>query len=80
MSLVALDVQIHVPVPRSYISIGKETPETRIVTIGDSKGDDGGKEEEFEMVVLSVGMAPPVDVRKLADKSDMELNAHQLCL
>jgi heterodisulfide reductase subunit A len=69
-----------VPVPGSYVSRGKDIPETRNATIRYSTVDEGGKEEDFEMVVLSVGMAPPADVRKLADKFGRELNAHQLCL
>ncbi len=44
---------------RSYVSIGKEIPETKNVTIRYSTYEDGVKEEEFDLVVLSVGMNPP---------------------
>lgn len=39
---------------RSYVSIGKENPETKNVSIRYSAFDQGVKEEEFDMVVLSV--------------------------
>jgi len=64
---------------RSYVSIGKEIPESKNVTIRYSTFDDGVKEEEFDMVVLSVGLNPPADAKSLADKFGIELNAHGFC-
>jgi heterodisulfide reductase subunit A len=64
---------------RSYVSIGKELPESENVTIKYSTTDDGVKEEEFDMVVLSVGLNPPDDVKELAAKFGIELNAHEFC-
>ncbi len=64
---------------RSYVSIGKEDPETRNVTIRYSTPDDGVKEEEFDMVVLSVGLNPPADVLNLARQFGIELNHHHFC-
>jgi heterodisulfide reductase subunit A len=64
---------------RSYVSLGKETPETKNVTIKYSTTDEGVKEEEFDLVVLSVGLNPPADVKGLADKFGIELNAHGFC-
>jgi heterodisulfide reductase subunit A len=64
---------------RSYVSIGQELPESKNVTIKYSTTDDGVKEEGFDLVVLSVGLNPPEDVEKLADKFGIELNAHQFC-
>ena len=64
---------------RSYVSIGKEIPETKNVTIRYSTPDDGVKEEEFDLVVLSVGLNPPADVKGLADKFGIELNSHGFC-
>jgi len=64
---------------RSYISIGKELPESKNVTIKYSTNDDGVKEEEFDLVVLSVGLNPPDDVEDLADKFGIELNSHGFC-
>jgi heterodisulfide reductase subunit A len=64
---------------RSYSSIVKENPETRNVTIRYSTPDDGVKEEEFDMVVLSIGLNPPADVKDLAKKYGIELDPHDFC-
>ncbi len=64
---------------RSYTSIVKENPETRNVTIRYSTPDDGVKEEEFDMVVLSVGLNPPADVKGMVRKFGIELNPHDFC-
>ena len=64
---------------RSYVSIGKENPETKNVTIRYSTPDEGVKEEEFDMVVLSVGLNPPAEVKGLANKFGIELNSHGFC-
>jgi heterodisulfide reductase subunit A len=64
---------------RSYTSIVKEDPKTKNVTIRYSMPDDGVKEEEFDMVVLSVGLNPPADVKGLVKKFGIELNHHDYC-
>jgi heterodisulfide reductase subunit A len=64
---------------RSYVSIGKEIPESRNVTIRYSTPDEGVREEEFDMVVLSVGLCPPSDFKQLAEKFGIELNSHGFC-
>jgi heterodisulfide reductase subunit A len=64
---------------RSYTSIVRENPETKNVTIRYSTPEDGVKEEEFDMVVLSIGLNPPADVKGLAKKFDIELNDHDYC-
>jgi heterodisulfide reductase subunit A len=64
---------------RSYVSIGKEDPVTKNVSIRYSIPDEGVKEEEFDMVVLSVGLNPPVDAKVLANKLGIELNDHGFC-
>jgi len=64
---------------RSYTSIGKEDPITKNVTVRYSTLEDGVKEEEFDMVVLSVGLVPPANVRKFADAFGIELNSHGFC-
>jgi len=61
---------------RSYTSIVKEDPVTKNVTVRYSTTNDGVKEEEFDMVVLSVGLNPPTDVKALADQFGVELNHH----
>ncbi len=64
---------------RSYVSIGKEIPETRNVTIRYSTPEDGVKEEEFDLVVLGVGLNPPANVKGLAGQFGIELNSHGFC-
>ena len=64
---------------RSYTSIVKEDPVTKNVSIRYSTPDDGVKEEEFDMVVLSVGLNPPVGVKGMAEKFGIELNSHNFC-
>ena len=64
---------------RSYVSIGKEIPESKNVTIRYATADDGVKEEEFDLVVLSIGLNPPAEVEKLADMYGIELNSHGFC-
>ena len=64
---------------RSYTSIVKEDPETKNITVRYSTYEDGVKEEEFDMVVLSVGLNPPADVKSIANKFGIELNPHNFC-
>jgi heterodisulfide reductase subunit A len=64
---------------RSYVTIEKEIPETKNVTIRYSTPDEGVKEEEFDMVVLSVGLCPPRDVQGIANTFGIELESHDFC-
>jgi len=64
---------------RSYVSIGKEISESKNITIKYATPEDGVKEEEFDMVVLSVGLNPPADHEDLADKYGIALNSHGFC-
>jgi heterodisulfide reductase subunit A len=64
---------------RSYTTIVKEDPETKNVTIKYSTPEDGVKEEEFDMVVLSVGLNPPADFKGLVSRFGIELNSHGFC-
>ena len=64
---------------RSYVSIVREIPESKNVVIRYATNDDGVKEEEFDLVVLSVGLNPPVDVEGLAKKFGIELDSHGFC-
>ncbi|MDF9407191.1 CoB--CoM heterodisulfide reductase iron-sulfur subunit A family protein [Pelotomaculum isophthalicicum JI] len=64
---------------RSYVSIGKEIPESKNVTIRYATAEDGVKEEEFDMVVLSVGLNPPADALRMAGAFGIELNGHGFC-
>jgi len=64
---------------RSYTSIVREDPVTKNVTVRYSTPDEGVKEEEFDMVVLSVGLNPPTDVKSIAEKFGIELNHYDFC-
>jgi len=64
---------------RSYVSVSKEDPITKNVSIRYSTFKDGVKEEAFDLVVLSVGLTPPDKVQQLADKFGIELNSHGFC-
>jgi heterodisulfide reductase subunit A len=64
---------------RSYVTVGKEIEESQNVTIKYATLEDGVKEEEFDLVVLSVGLNPPKDVEGLAKTFDIELNEHGFC-
>src|SRR3972149_5435672 len=64
---------------RSYVSIGKEIPGSKNVTIRYATEGEGVKEEEFDLIVLSVGLSPPKDAADLADKFGVELNSHGFC-
>ncbi|MBI4286551.1 MAG: CoB--CoM heterodisulfide reductase iron-sulfur subunit A family protein [Chloroflexi bacterium] len=64
---------------RSYVTAGREIPNTKNVTIKYALDSGEVKEEEFDLVVLSIGMAPPAEVEKLAGKLAIELNSHHFC-
>ncbi|HAR95803.1 MAG TPA: heterodisulfide reductase [Deltaproteobacteria bacterium] len=64
---------------RSYTSIVREDPVTKNVTVRYSTTDEGVKEEEFEMVVLSIGLNPPTDAQEMAKKYGIELESHSFC-
>jgi len=64
---------------RSYTSVVREVPETQNLVVRYSTPDEGVKEEEFDMVVLSVGLNPPADAMALADRFGIELNSHGFC-
>ena len=64
---------------RSYVSLGQEIPETKNVTIRYATPEEGVREEEFDMVVLSVGLNPPAEVDKMAEMYGIELNSHGFC-
>jgi heterodisulfide reductase subunit A len=64
---------------RSYVSIAREIPETKNVAIRYATPQEGVKEEEFDLVVLSVGLNPPADVTAMARKFGIDLSAHHFC-
>ncbi len=64
---------------RSYATVVKEVPETKNVIIRYTTPEEGVKEEEFDMVVLSVGLTPPSDAQRLAHQLGIDLNGHGFC-
>ncbi|GAB6906722.1 hypothetical protein JCM12296A_25580 [Desulfosarcina cetonica] len=64
---------------RSYVSVGREIPETQNVTLRYATTDDGVKEEEFDMVVLAVGLTPPAEFKQMAATFGIDLNHHGFC-
>ena len=65
---------------RSYTSIVSEDPLTKNVTVRYATQDEGVKEEEFDMVILSVGLTPPAEYQDLAEKFDIDLDPYGFCL
>jgi heterodisulfide reductase subunit A len=64
---------------RSYVEVGREIPDTKNVTIRYATNGEGVKEEEFDLVVLGVGLAPPANVNRLSEQFGIELNVHGFC-
>ncbi len=61
---------------RSFVSVGKEDPATKNVTIRYATFDKGVKEEEFDLVVLSIAMNPPANVEELSRAFGVDLESH----
>jgi len=64
---------------RSYTSIVREDPITKNVTVRYSTLEEGVKEEEFDMVVLSIGLNPPADAKEIAQKFGIQLDTNDFC-
>ncbi len=64
---------------RSYTSIVREDPVTKNVTVRYFDPREGVREEEFDMVVLSVGLEPPVDIKAISDTFKIDLESHNFC-
>ena len=60
---------------RSYVDVGREIPETKNVTIRYATDSEGVKEEEFDLVVLGVGLGPPAGAVHLAEQFGIEPGA-----
>ena len=64
---------------RSYVDIGREMPDTKNVTIRYATAEGGVQEQEFDLVVLGVGLTPPAHAARLAAQFGIELDAHGYC-
>jgi len=60
-------------------SVIEEVAETKNLTIKYETEDDKIIKEEFDLVVLSVGLEPPKEAEKLADILGIELNKYGFC-
>ncbi len=65
---------------RCMVSSIKEVPQTRNLRVAFATEDGTLLEEDFGMVVLSVGLAPPEGFKALANKLGVELNEFGFCL
>ena len=63
---------------RSRVASVTEDPSTGNIFLHYVENEEP-KTEEFDMVVLSVGMQPPKNVEGLADKLGIELNKYRFC-
>ncbi len=61
---------------RCRVSEVQEIPKTRNLRIRYETEDGGLHDEEFNLVVLSIGFTPSENVKKLAKNLDVELNEH----
>jgi len=64
---------------RCMVSSVKEVPQTRDLRVAFLAEDGTLREEDFEMVVLAVGLAPPEGFKALAGKLGVELNEFGFC-
>lgn len=64
---------------RSYVSIVREVPESGNIVVRYATPDEGVREEEFDLVVLSVGLNPPAGAARIAERFGIELDPHGFC-
>ena len=64
---------------RSMPSVIKEMQQTNNLLIKYVNQDGSFTEEEFDMVVLSVGLMPPKEAKKIASSLGIELEEHGFC-
>ncbi len=63
---------------RCYPYLAGEVPKTKNLLLRYAEAG-GVKEEEFDLVVLSVGLTPPKEVADLARRLGIELDSHLFC-
>jgi heterodisulfide reductase subunit A len=63
---------------RSRVASIAEKPSTNTLFLHYVDGEEP-KTEEFDMVILSIGMMPPKDAEKLAEVLGIELNRYKFC-
>ncbi len=63
----------------SKVSVLRELPGTKNVVLRFRSNSDELSEEEFDLVVLSVGLTSSESIKELADKLSIELNPYGFC-
>ena len=72
--------QYAVEYTRCRISMLHEVPESKNLVVKYQTESGQRKEEEFDLVILSVGTRPPSDAAALARMLDIDLNQYGFCL
>jgi heterodisulfide reductase subunit A-like polyferredoxin len=72
------DSEYRIRYVRHMVSLIKEDPLTRNLLLK-HEGPDGMVEEEFDMVVLSVGLEPSAESKELAERLGVSLNRYGFC-
>ena len=65
---------------RSAISTVRELQRSKRLVVAYGLENGEIEEEEFDMVVLSLGFTPPANVQQVADLLDVKLNEYNFCL
>ena len=63
----------------SKVSVMKEMPGTRNVVIRYCANGNETRDEEFDLVVLSVGLTPSPSAKELAEKLSIKVNHYEFC-
>jgi heterodisulfide reductase subunit A len=64
---------------RSYPELVGEDPETRNLTVRYTTDKGGVEDEEFDLLVLGIGLEPPRDALRLAETFGVELDRYGFC-
>ncbi|MBL7046344.1 MAG: FAD-dependent oxidoreductase [Candidatus Marinimicrobia bacterium] len=64
---------------RCRVPVVKEIPETKNLLIQYLSEDDRKVENEYDLVVLSIGLTPPKTAEQIAEQFDIELNEFDFC-
>jgi heterodisulfide reductase subunit A len=64
---------------RHMVSLIREDPQTQNLLLKHESEDGHTIEEEFDLVVLSVGLTPPKKAQELAERVGIELNEYGFC-
>ena len=73
------DHEYNIRYVRHMVSLIREDPHTQNLLLKHEGPDGKMVEEEFDLVVLSVGFEPPKGARKLAERVGIELNEYGFC-